>query len=85
MSREKIEVGSYIRAYDFQPREEIGDRYVEGTVTGVNEVGALEVDVAVDTAFGPNGREKVLVPPPGTLIFGEWDGRVTVVPHADSF
>lgn len=78
-----FQVGQRIRAYDFKPRPEIRDRYIEGEILAVNEQGDTEaswahyvVRVDVDTAFAV-GQDRV-----GTLTYVplettfDWDCRV---------
>jgi|APSaa5957512535_1039671.scaffolds.fasta_scaffold53217_5 hypothetical protein len=69
-------LGSKIRAYDFQPREEIGELYVEGIITDLSG-GTYTITVTEDTCYPENPRESVYVPL--HVYFGEWAGRVTEV------
>jgi len=68
-----------VRSYDFQPRDDISDSYIEGVVTDITHE-MLTIEVDVDSVFPPNHRKVILTPSPGNMIFGEWDGRVTIIP-----
>jgi len=78
---EGFKVGDQIKAFDFQPRAEIGERYIVGTIEAVDcmEQGALTYRVRVieDTA-APKGA-RIIVMVPYEVSFLEWDGRVTLV------
>lgn len=67
-----------VRSYDFEPREGVGERYVEGTVTDMKD-GTITIAVDVDTAFPDNPRPEVFTALPGHMIFGDWEGRLTVI------
>ena len=77
---EGFKVGDVIRAYDFEPRPEIGDRYVEGVIIdgslrGNEEAPFAYYKIAVDrdTAFPDEPRIIVYVPMETTF---DWEGRV---------
>ncbi len=78
---EGFKVGDTIRSFDFQPREEIGDRYVEGVIeeADVWQQGAVcyRIRVSKDTAAPAGAR--VIVYVPYEVSFLEWDGRVMLV------
>jgi hypothetical protein len=77
----KFSIGSKIRSYDFEPRPEIGDRFVEGTVIShlidstSGAVSALVIQVETDTLWPEMPREEVTTAV--RLLLGEWDGRLT--------
>ena len=89
---EHIKPGTYVRAYDFEPREDVTERYVEGTVIRHGEMPgypgakALVVLCDVDTTWPAENYqgqeytrvgEEVFVPM--ELGITEYDGRVQVV------
>ena len=72
--------GQTIRAYDFEPRPEIGNRYVEGTIVDTRvEQGARGylIEVTKDTMYAKGDRSRVFVP--HEVTFAEWDGRVELI------
>ncbi len=76
--------GQKIRAYDFEPRPEIGARYVEGTIVDTRkEQGARGylIEVTKDTMYAKGDRTRVFVP--HEVAFAEWAGRVELVETAD--
>ncbi len=76
--KKAINPGDKIKAFDHQPREDRKDLYVEGVVTEV-EKNCYHIDVTKDTIFPKGHRTKVIVPKPGFIMFGDYDGRVTKI------
>lgn len=74
----KFSVGDRIRAYDFEPRVGVPDRFVEGVITEVgndfNGVAGYVVKVDVDSVFTKNPREEIIAP--YECLFMEFDGRI---------
>jgi hypothetical protein len=71
-------VGKRVRAYDFEPSPGRTDRYVEGTVTSIDELrGLLVIKVEVDTCHD-RARIVIQTPPPGSMIM-DWENRVTII------
>lgn len=77
-NREEIEVGKRIRSYDFQPREEIGKHYVEGTVTNM-ENGKITINVEVDTVNWGQGKKREEICTPIEMAITDWDGRLEIL------
>ncbi len=80
-----INVGSVIRAYDFEPLGDRPDRYIDGEIVEVvdgvkdlTDAKMYRVRVEVDTLYPENPRPEVFVPME-VLGRSEWDGRVTVL------
>lgn len=79
----KAKVGEKIRAYDFEPREGVGERYVEGWIKKITNsreqplaTGYL-ITVTLDTLCEPGERTEVFVPM--ETSFMDWDDRVAKV------
>jgi hypothetical protein len=73
-----VRVNDFVRCYDFEPRPNIGHRYVEGWVTKI-EGHIMTVKVTKDTCSPDRPREEISTGLPGKMAFMEWDGRVTVL------
>ena len=78
---ERTFVGKVVRSWDHEPFDhpDYPDRYVEGVVTEINELGLLVIEVAVDKVFIGNPRPVVMSPLPGHYLGGEWEGRIELV------
>ncbi len=80
-NRNEIKMGDKVRCFDFEPRPghpELDNRYVEGNVIGFQYDGAvIEVEVTKDMVCKPGDRETITTPLES--VFGEWDGRITVI------
>lgn len=76
---EGIPVGTKIRAYDFEPRPGVTDKYIEGEIVGLydKEYRAYIVNVEKDTLYPDNPRIDVFVPFEISLM--EFDERVTII------
>lgn len=78
-----MKVGQKIRSFDFEPRDGMGDCFMEGNIVDIDN-GMI---VAETTRVVFDGKEKTIddmnceftTAQPGALMFGEWDGRVTVI------
>ena len=70
-----FQVGDRIRSFDFQPRPEIGDRFVEGVVERISNDGRLVIRVDFDsTDLGREGSETLT---PFWMPILDWDGRLS--------
>ena len=80
---EHIKPGTRVRAEDFEPRPEIGDRYVEGQVLRHDDkmcVRFLVVLCDTDSLYeGDCSRVGEEVWVPMQMAWGEWTGRVRTV------
>ena len=77
---EGFPVGTKIRAFDFKPREEVGELFVEGVITEITNMSGADVyrvEVTKDTCFPKSPRDEAFVPMEVSMT--EWDGRVTVL------
>lgn len=72
----QFKIGQRIQSWDFEPRAEIGDRYVIGTITKIED-GLLFVKVEIDTAFPENPRPEIHTPI--NVFITEWEGRLVVL------
>jgi len=71
-------VGAKIRSWDWEPLEGREDCYVEGEFVGYSNDGRLEILVEKDTmSEGKRIGTTTLTAPFGSVIFGEWNGRIT--------
>lgn len=86
-----IEPGTRVRAHDFEPREGVSPKYVEGVVVRHDEMPsqpgalALVINCEVDTCWGSESyqgheytREGQEVYVPMQLLGTEYDGRVQI-------
>jgi len=70
-----FQVGDRIRSFDFQPREEIGDRFVEGIIERISSDGRLVIRVDFDST--DMNRVGLETKTPFWMPITEWDGRLT--------
>ena len=69
-----FQVGDKIRSFDFQPREEIGDRFVEGIIERISSDGRLVIRVDFDST--DMKREGLETKTPFWMPITEWNGRL---------
>ena len=69
-----FQVGDKIRSFDFQPREEIGDRFVEGIIERISNDGRLVIRVDFDST--DMNREGLETKTPFWMPITEWNGRL---------
>ena len=70
-----FQVGDRIRSFDFQPREDIGDRFVEGLIERISNDGRLVIRVDFDsTEMNRVGTETKT---PFWMPITEWAGRLS--------
>ena len=77
-------VGDLVRSYDFAPRPERGDCFVEGEVVSVVD-GLLALQVRRDVfcgqeMVGEKSRIGSVVQTATELHWGEWEGRLVLIP-----
>jgi len=70
-----FQVGDKIRSFDFQPREEIGDRFVEGLIERISSDGRLVIRVDFDST--DMNRVGLETKTPVWMPITEWAGRLT--------
>ena len=75
-----IQVGDFVKAYDFEPCPGRRDIYVIGEVVKIEEeTDKLKVKVYKDTTYlSKLKREFIWTPKPGYIMF-EWKGRITKI------
>jgi len=79
---DKFQAVDLIRAYDFQPREGVEDRYIQGIVIGKQEVREMGyakcylIKITSDSGKDQGGRVGDTGYIPMEVSFGEYDGRV---------
>lgn len=75
---ENIKLGTRIRAYDFQPRKELGARYIEGEIKKIVDEPyyAFVINVEVDTTSNRVGKN-VLVPMEISVM--DYTDRITIL------
>ena len=72
----KFNVGDYVRAYDFKPRPDASEMYVEGVISEVNRDGYV-IEVSKDTVFTKIPRKEIVAP--FEVFFMEFDNRISKV------
>ena len=70
----EIKVGDHVRCWDFVPRPNAPDCYVEGIVTEI-EGELINVHVLKDTVHGPGARLSIKTPI--ETFFSEFSERIT--------
>ena len=76
----QITIGGKVRSWDFEPpMPGRKDAYIEGEFVGWHADGRLIITVEIDTLHPDGARDFIFTGAPGTMIFGEWNGRITCV------
>jgi hypothetical protein len=69
----KFSIGDYVRAYDFKPRPDVSELYVEGYIREISRDGYV-IEVVKDTVF----KHRTEIVAPFEVFFMEFDNRISL-------